>query len=72
MMDGLGLRILITLLAAAQAGIAALLGFAEILPQSAKVGLVVASAVLAVLLNQIPSWSAAPAAQRALKKAGAE
>lgn len=72
MTDGLGIRILITLLAALQAGIAALLGFAEILPQEAKIGLVVASAMLAVCLNQIPSWNQAPSAQRALKKAGAE
>lgn len=72
MTEGLALRVLITLLAALQAGIAALLGFGEILPQEAKIGLVVASAMLAVLLNQIPSWQAAPAAQRAMKKAGAE
>jgi hypothetical protein len=70
--DGLAIRILITFLATAQAGIAALLGFAEILPQEAKIGLVVASAMLAVLLNQVPSWQSAPAAGRALKKAGAD
>jgi hypothetical protein len=49
-----------------------MLGFAEILPQEWKIGLVVASAMIAVLLNQVPSWQQAPAAQRALKKAGVD
>jgi hypothetical protein len=56
MTERLGIRITVTLLTALQAMIAALLGFAEILPQEAKIGLVVASAGLAVVLNQIPSW----------------
>jgi len=68
-MDGLGIRIGITLLTAAQAMIAAALGFAEILPQEAKVGLVILSAGLAVVINQIPSWQSAPRAERALRNA---
>lgn len=66
-MDGLAIRVTITVLTVLQAGIAALLGFADILPQEAKIGLVVASAMLAVALNQVPSWAGAPAAARALR-----
>ena len=65
-----GLKVAITLLAAAQAMIAALLGFAEILPQWAKVGLVVLAAGIAVVLNQMPSWQDSARAERALDKAG--
>ena len=72
MTEGLAIRISITLLAALQAGIAALLGFGDVIPQQFKIGLVVASAMVAVLLNQIPSWQGAPAAERAMKKAKAE
>jgi len=68
-MDGLMIRVLITILTAAQAMIAATLGFGEILPQEWKVVLVVLSAGLAVVLNQIPSWNHAPAADRALRRA---
>jgi len=67
MADGLWLRILITVLSATQAGIAALLGFTEVLPMEWKIALVVASAALAVVLNQVPSWQRAPAAERALR-----
>jgi hypothetical protein len=67
MTDGLAIRVTITILTACQAGIAALLGFGEIVPQEWKVALVVASAMLAVVLNQVPSWRGAPAAERAMK-----
>jgi len=67
--DGLGIRIAITIVACAQAMIAAALGFAEILPEAAKVALVVLAAGLAVLSNQIPSWQSAPRAERALRNA---
>jgi hypothetical protein len=71
--DGLALRILIAVLSATQAGIAALLAFSDLaLPVEAKASCVVASAVIGVLLNQVPSWQQAPAAQRALQKAGTE
>jgi len=66
-MDGLGIRVTITLLTAGQAMIAAALGFAEILPEEAKVALVVLAAGLAVLSNQIPSWQNAGKAERALR-----
>ena len=69
MPDGLWIRITITLLTATQAMIAAVLGFADILPTEWKVGLLVTSAGLAVVLNQVPSWTAAPSASRALKRA---
>lgn len=68
-MDGLSIRISITLLTAAQAMIAAALGFAEILPQEAKVLLVIISAGLAVVINQVPSWRNAGNAERALRNA---
>lgn len=63
-MDGLVIRIGITCIAVAQAMIAALLGFADILPQQWKVVLVVLAAGLAVLANQVPSWQSAPAVDR--------
>jgi len=69
MPDGLWIRITITLLAAAQAMIAAVLGFGEILPQEWKIGLIVVSAGLAVVINQVPSWTAAPGVARAMKRA---
>lgn len=72
MTDGIGIRITITVITALQAMVAALLGFGEIIPQNWKIILVVASAGLAVIANQVPSWQQAPAASRALKKAGAE
>lgn len=68
-MDGLAIRISITLITAIQAMIAAALGFAEILPQEAKIILVIISAGLAVVINQIPSWSNAPSAARAMRRA---
>jgi len=68
-MDGLGIRVTITLLTAAQAMIAAALGFAEILPQEAKVLMVILSAGLAVVINQVPSWQNAGSAARAMDKA---
>lgn len=67
MTDGLAIRITITILTAAQAGITALLAFTDVLPQAVKIGLVVASAMLAVALNQVPSWGGAPAAAKALE-----
>jgi len=72
MTEGLGIRIAITLLTAAQAMIAAVLGFGDILPQEYKVGLVAVSAGLAVVLNQIPRWQQAPRAQRAMRRSGVE
>lgn len=72
MPDGLWIRITITLLAAAQAMIAAVLGFADILPQEWKIVLIALSAGLAVVINQVPSWTSAPAASRALRRAKAE
>ena len=66
-MDGLGIRIAITVVATIQAMVAATLGFAEILPQEAKVALVIIAAGLAVLSNQIPSWQNAPRAERAMR-----
>lgn len=68
-MDGLGIRIAITVVAVIQAMVAATLGFAEILPQEAKIVLVVIAAGLAVLSNQIPSWQQAGTAERALRRA---
>lgn len=69
MPDGLYLRIVITLLAACQAGIAAALAYPDFdLPNVVKFGLVVASAALAVVLNQVPSWQSAPGAERRLRK----
>lgn len=70
MTEGIAIRILIVVLGGSQAGIAAMLGFAEYLPQEVKIGLVVASAVLAYVLNTVPSWGQAAASARALKKAG--
>jgi len=72
MTAGLSIRIVITFLTALQAGIAALLGFGDVVPQQWKIALVVASAMIAVLLNQVPSWQQAPAANRAMKEAGIE
>ena len=69
MTEGIWIRVTITLLAATQAVVAAVLGFADILPVEWKVALVAVSAGLAVVINQIPSWQGAPAAGRALKKA---
>ena len=67
-MDGIYIRVAITLVAVIQAMIAALLGFAEILPQEWKVLLVVVAAGLAVLSNQIPSWQSAPGVERRMRK----
>lgn len=61
------IRITITILAALQAGIAALLAFGDVLPQWGKIACVVASAMIGVLLNQVPSWSSAPQAAAALR-----
>jgi hypothetical protein len=69
MPDGLAIRILITLLGGVQVGIATLLALDYIeLADVMKAGLVVASAVIAVVLNQVPSWQSAPAAERRLRK----
>ena len=62
----MGFRITITLLTAMQAMIAAYLGFGELVPQSWKIGLVVISAGIAVVLNQLPSWGNAVKAQEAV------
>lgn len=67
MTEGLSIRIIITVLLVAQAMVAALLGFAEVLPQAGKIGLVVVSAGIGVALNQITSWQSAPAAAKALE-----
>lgn len=67
MSEGLGFRIAITVVAAAQAMVAAALGFGEIIPQQYKFGLVVVSAGLAVVANQLPSWQSAPHAERELR-----
>lgn len=67
MTEGIGIRITITVLLAAQAMVAALLGFADLIPQAWKVGLVVVSAGIGVALNQITSWQRAPEAARALR-----
>lgn len=68
MIEGLWIRILITFLSAAQAGMTALLAFTDLaLPVEAKAAIVVASAIIAVILNQVPSWQSAPKAERALK-----
>lgn len=69
MADGFWFRVSITLLTAAQAMIAAVLGFADLLPIEWKIGLITTSAGLAIVINQIPSWNAAPSAARALKRA---
>jgi hypothetical protein len=66
--EGVGIRITITVLTALQAGIAALLALELDLAIAVKAGLVVASAMLAVVLNQVPSWQSAPAASRALQE----
>jgi len=66
------IRLAILLLSIGQAAISAVLGFSEILPIEAKIALIAASAGIAVALNQIPSWAAAPHAARALKRAGAD
>lgn len=71
-MDGIYIRITITILTMLSTGISALLGFADILPQWAKICLVVASAMIGVALNQIPSWQAAPKAERAMRRSGTE
>jgi hypothetical protein len=70
--DGLAIRVVILLLTMTQACISALLGFAELLPQQWKIALVVASAGLAVALNQIPSWMNAPRADRAMRAAASK
>jgi UPF0716 family protein affecting phage T7 exclusion len=67
MTEGLSIRLAILLLTVAQACIAALLGFAEILPQEWKVALVVLAAGVGVALNQVPSWMNAGSAERALR-----
>ena len=68
MTEGLGIRVAITLIASAQAGIAVVLGFAEILPIEWKIALAASSAVLGVALNQIPSWQSAPKVERAARR----
>ena len=67
MTEGIGIRITITVLLVAQAMVAALLGFADLIPQQWKIILVVVSAGIGVALNQITSWQSAPAAARALR-----
>lgn len=67
MSAGIGIRVTITIVTAAQAMVAAVLGFGDVIPQAWKIGLVVASAGLAVVANQIPSWQNAGAAERALR-----
>jgi len=67
MTDGAAIRVAILLLTMTQACISALLGFADVLPQQWKIALVVASAGLAVALNQIPSWMNAPKVDRAMR-----
>lgn len=69
MTEGLGIRITITVLTALQAGIAALLALELELAIAVKAGLVVASAMLAVVLNQIPSWGSAPSVDRTIERA---
>ena len=68
MTEGLGIRVAITVLASTQAGIAAVLGFADILPIEWKIVLVALSAALSVALNQIPSWQSAPKVDRATRR----
>lgn len=66
--EGLWIRVCTTILAAAQAMIAAALGFGDQLADEWKFGLVVVSAGLAIVINQLPSWQGAPAAARALRR----
>lgn len=72
MTNTLTIRILITVLAATQAMISTALAFSDQLPNGVKIGLVVASAGLAVVLNQIPSWNNAGVAADTMKAAGAK
>lgn len=64
MTEGLGIRLVILVLLVVQSMVAALLGFAELLPIEAKVALVVVSAGIGVALNQITSWQSAPRVDR--------
>jgi len=68
MTEGLSIRLVILVLLVAQAMIAALLGFADVLPEEAKIALVVVSAGIGVALNQITSWQSAPAVDRATRR----
>jgi hypothetical protein len=65
----MGIRLAILICTAVQAMIAAALAFADFFPPEWKIGLVVASAGLAVVLNQLPSWQNAPTATAALNLA---
>jgi hypothetical protein len=60
----IALRLAVTVLAAVQAGITAYLGFGEQIPQELKIAAVVASAVLAVLINQLPRIQDTPVSER--------
>ena len=69
MTAGLATRLAILFLLVTQAVVAAVLGFAELLPIQAKIELVATSAGTGVALNTITSWTSAPAAERAAKQA---
>jgi heterodisulfide reductase subunit A-like polyferredoxin len=69
MTEGLVIRLAILIVGAAVATISAVLGFAEALPFEMKVILVAANAGLGFVMNQLASWQAAPAADRAMRKA---
>lgn len=67
----IALRVATAVLMAVQASITAYLAFGDLVPQTTKIALVVASAGLAVLLNQLPrpqdkpqasdgSWASSP------------
>lgn len=67
----MGLRFAILILTALQAMIAAALGFADMFPTEWKIALIIASAGIAVVLNQLPTWQESPAAQARMRKSGA-
>lgn len=67
MTEGLGIRITITVLVVTQAVVAAVLGFADVLPLQWKIALVATSAGVGVALNQVTSWGSAPKVARELR-----
>ena len=66
-MDGIWFRIAVVMVGCLQVGVTALLGFQDQLPLEWKIVLVVASAMLVFLGNQLPSLQNAPRAARALR-----